>query len=110
MYAAIKTIAKGRNMTLSATAADMLAELVNTPEYQQEYAEAAETYGAVPPEKDTRIRPRGQRRFVMDQIEEKQQAQKDELKAAARTTYSEMVDKLEADKLEKLSKLIELLG
>ncbi len=64
LYAAIKTIAKGRNKTLSATAAEMLNELLVTEEYKGEYLEAAEKFGAVPVIPDPRVRAKAQPFYV----------------------------------------------
>ena len=61
LYAAIKTIAKGRGTSISHTAARILEKALDTDkELQEEYKEAAEKYGAVPAPEDKRVRPKAQ--------------------------------------------------
>lgn len=57
-YAQIKTLAKGRNMTMSAVVQELCALALATDEIREEYEQAAETYGEVPVKKDNRQKPR----------------------------------------------------
>ena len=63
LHAAIQTIARGRNMTLSATCAQMLGQLLNTPEMRDEYEKLATKFGAYEPQKDTRQKRNQQPHF-----------------------------------------------
>jgi hypothetical protein len=112
LYARIRTIAKARNQSLSSTAADLLAEVLNMEAYREEYRQAAETYGAVPAKEDKRIRPRGQRRFVVDHpVEGKGQAHKPEQTPDnVRSSYMDLVDQVSEEKLAKLRQLMDLLS
>lgn len=109
LYAAIKTIAKGRNQSLSSTAADMLAELLLTPEYKEEYEATCKTYGEVPTKADKRVRPRGQRIYTQSTPDPAPQAVK-RGERHPESTYTDLVDNLQKEKLEKLQKLLELMG
>ena len=57
-YAQIKTLAKGRNMTMSAVVQELCALALATDEIREEYEQAAKTYGEVPVKKDNRLKPR----------------------------------------------------
>ena len=57
-YAQIKTLAKGRNMTMSAVVQELCALALSTDEIREEYEQAANTYGEVPVKKDNRSKPR----------------------------------------------------
>ena len=63
LHAAIQTIARGRNMTLSATCAQMLGQLLNTPEMRKEYEESATKFGAYEPQQDSRQKRNQQPHF-----------------------------------------------
>ena len=70
LYAIIKTLAKGRNLSASAMAAQLLELAVSTPALRQEYKETAEKYGEVPIAEDKRKKPRQQPHFKVNHPEE----------------------------------------
>ena len=57
LYAQIKTLAKGRNVTLSNMVQELCTRALQTDEIRAEYQHCCETYGEVPVQEDKRIRP-----------------------------------------------------
>lgn len=57
LYAQIKTLAKGRNVTLSNMVQELCLAALKTEEIKAEYQHACDTYGEVPVQEDKRVRP-----------------------------------------------------
>lgn len=63
LHAAIKTLAKARNQTLSNVVQDLCREALQTEAIAAEYKEACDVYGEVPVQEDQRKRPQQQPHF-----------------------------------------------
>ena len=63
LHAAIKTLAKARNQTLSNVVQDLCRDALQTEEIRAEYTEACQLYGEVPVQEDQRKRPQQQPHF-----------------------------------------------
>ena len=63
LHAAIKTLAKARNQTLSNVVQDLCREALQTEATAAEYQEACRVYGEVPVQEDKRKRPQQQPHF-----------------------------------------------
>ena len=57
LYAQIKTLAKGRNVTLSNMVQELCLHALKTDVIRAEYQHACDTYGEVPVQEDKRVRP-----------------------------------------------------
>ena len=57
LYAQVKTLAKGRNVTLSNMVQELCLHALKTDEIRAEYQHACDTYGEVPVQEDKRVRP-----------------------------------------------------
>ena len=58
LYAQVKTLAKGRNQTLSSVAQYLMEEALKLPHVWEQLEEAAIKYGAVPVQEDLRTKPK----------------------------------------------------
>ncbi len=66
LYAAIKTMARGRNLSNSAMAAELMQMALSLPEMRAEYAQHAEKFGEVRPIDDPRSTPLRQPHYKVD--------------------------------------------
>ena len=78
LHAKVKTLAKGRNRTMSNVVQELVELAFTLDEIKKEYQEACQTYGEVPVQKDMRQRPKARphskfteedRRRAMDVLE-----------------------------------------
>ena len=66
LFAALKTLARGRNLSNSAMASELMQMALSLPEMRAEYEKTAEKFGEVKPIPDPRTLPRQQPHYKVD--------------------------------------------
>ena len=97
LYAQIKTLAKGRNVTLSNMVQELCLRALKTDEIRAEYQHACETYGEVPVQEDKRVRPES-RPWVKKYTEEDRRKAMEVLDIKAKTDAQAEKEKWDAEK------------
>ena len=97
LYAQIKTLAKGRNVTLSNMVQELCLAALKTEEIKAEYQHCCETYGEVPVQEDKRIRPES-RPWVKTYTEEERRHAMDVLNIKVKTDEQAEKEKWDAEK------------
>lgn len=116
LYARVKTLAKGRNLSLSHTVSELLELAFKQPTIKEELAKAAAMYGEVPVMEDKRTKPRQRPHFKayetlaeqLIQEREAKQSPSQEVAASTQTTEQQKLNNFMQS--EERARLLELIA